>query len=126
MFYSHGLSVAIHRVNHTDLVWLKATGLLSHADYQVLTPMLESAMESAPDSKIKLLFDATEFDGWELRAAWDDFKLGMKHGSEFEKIAILSRGIFWHKLAAKVGNWFVGGEVKYFEVEQEALDWLKT
>jgi len=31
----------------------------------------------------------TELQGWELRAAWDDFKIGLKHGGDFEKVAHL-------------------------------------
>jgi len=38
--------------------------------------------------KIKFIFDGTELEGWELRAPWDDFKSGLKHGSESEKIAM--------------------------------------
>ena len=54
----------------------------------------------------------------------DLFKLGLKHGSEFEKIAIYgNKG--WQEMAAKIGSWFVSGEMKYFESLDEALAWLK-
>jgi hypothetical protein len=30
----------------------------------------------------------------------------------------------WQEYCAKVGSWFISGEVKYFEDTQEALMWL--
>jgi len=58
-----------------------------------------------------------------VRAAWDDFKLGMKHGKEFEKIAILGNKR-WQELATKISAWFISGESKYFEDVNEAFRWL--
>ncbi|MCW8832578.1 MAG: STAS/SEC14 domain-containing protein, partial [Colwellia sp.] len=74
-------------------------------------------------AKIKALFDVTEMQGWELRAAWDDFKLGLKHGSEFEKIAIYGNKN-WQAIIANIGSWFISGEVEFFEEHQQAVDWL--
>jgi len=54
--------------------------------------------------KIKFIFDGTELEGWELRATWDAFKSGLKHGSEFEKIAIYGNKR-WQEIGAKVGSW---------------------
>ncbi len=65
----------------------------------------------------------TELEGWELRAAWDDFKLGLTYGNKFGKIALFGKKE-WMKWASKVGSWFTSGEVKYFEDEKEALTWL--
>ena len=66
---------------------------------------------------------AQNLEGWELRAAWDDFKLGLKQGSEFDKIAIFGNRQ-WQEYAAKIGSWFISGEVKYFEDSNKALAWL--
>jgi hypothetical protein len=73
--------------------------------------------------RVKALIDGTEFEGWELRAAWDDLKLGLKHGNEFEKVAIYGNKN-WPKITAKIGSWFIAGEVKYFQSAEEAIDWL--
>ena len=119
----HGLSIGIERVNNKFFLSFKAIGKLTHDDYQTITPMIESALLGVKQPKIKAIFDASQLDGWELRAAWDDFKLGLKHGSEFEKIAIYgNKG--WQEMSAKIGSWFISGEVKYFEDYDEALAWL--
>jgi len=120
----HGLSIGIERVNDNFFLSFKATGKLTHDDYQTITPMIESALRGVKQPKIKAIFDGSQLDGWELRAAWDDFKLGLKHGSEFEKIAIYgNKG--WQEMSAKIGSWFISGEVKYFDDYDEALAWLR-
>ena len=85
--------------------------------------MIDSALNAVREPQVKALIDGTELEGWELRAAWDDFKIGLKHGNEFVKIAIYGNKN-WQQIAAKVGAWFVSGEVKYFENEEDALAWL--
>jgi hypothetical protein len=85
--------------------------------------MLESAVQAVEHPQIKAFVDVTELDGWELRAAWDDFKLGLKHGKEFYRIALVGDEP-WERVATKVAGWFIAGETEYFEDPDEALDWL--
>ncbi|MGI2176913.1 STAS/SEC14 domain-containing protein [Shewanella frigidimarina] len=120
----HGLSIGINRIESVFFVTLKAIGTLTHEDYLVITPMLEGALSQVDQPKVSLLLDATELDGWDLRAAWDDLKLGLKHKSEFERVAILGNKD-WQEWAAKIGSWFIAGEIKYFEDEDDALKWLR-
>ena len=119
----HGLSIGINRIDNHFFLTLKAMGKLTHQDYQTITPMIDSALAGVTDPQINALIDGTELEGWEARAAWDDFKLGVKHGREFTKIAILGNKK-WQQVAAKVGSWFVSGEVKYFDDKTEALGWV--
>jgi len=119
----HGLSIGMERVKNTFFLSLKAVGTLSHEDYKTITPLIDSSLEAVKDPEVKVLIDGTEFEGWELRAAWDDFKIGLKHGNEFVKIAIYGNKQ-WQETAAKIGTWFISGEVRYFEDEKEALAWL--
>ena len=72
---------------------------------------------------VNVLLDVTELDGWELRAAWDDFKLGLKHNNEFNKIAIYGNKQ-WQKSATKIADWFTTGEIKYFEHYADACNWF--
>ena len=119
----HGLSIGIERSGSDFFLSLKAVGKLTHKDYEIITPMIDSALNVIKEPQVKALIDGTELEGWELRAAWDDFKIGLKHGNEFVKIAIYGNK-HWQEIAAKVGAWFVSGEVKYFENEEDALTWL--
>ena len=119
----HGLSIGIERVDKNFFLSLKAIGKLTHEDYQVITPMINAALASVNDPKINALIDTTELEGWELRAAWDDFKIGLKHGSEFDKIAIYGNRN-WQKISAKISSWFISGDIEYFDNLQAALLWL--
>ena len=123
MIKKHGLNLGISRVGEHVFMELKAIGKLSHEDYASITPMLESAIAGIDHPKINVLIDATEFEGWELRALWDDFKLGLKHGQKFEKMAMVGNKK-WMSYAVKIGSWFIAGDAKHFEDLTEAIVWL--
>ncbi|MEA1917799.1 MAG: STAS/SEC14 domain-containing protein [Campylobacterota bacterium] len=125
MSTKRGMSIGIDRVGNEFFLNLKAVGTLSHEDYEAFTPMIDSALNSVKEPKVKAFFDITELQGWELRAAWDDFKLGLKHGNEFEKIALYGNKN-WQEKISKVASWFVAGEVKFFDNYDEAYEWIKA
>ena len=119
----HGLSIGIERTGSEFFLSLKAQGTLTHDDYNIITPLIDSALAEVKAPKVKALIDGTELQGWDVRAAWDDFKIGLKHGNEFSKVAIFGNKK-WQELAAKVGSWFISGEIKYFDNENDAISWL--
>lgn len=120
---THGLSIGIERSKDIFFLSIKVKGTLTHLDYEKINPMIDGALEGIKEPKLKMLLDAVELDGWELRAIWDDFKLGLKHKNEFGKVAIYGNKN-WQELSAKLGNWFITGEVKYFENLDDATKWL--
>ena len=123
--YRHGLSIGIETAGTDIFLSLKAIGKLTHEDYQTITPILDAALQGVKQPQVKVLVDGTELEGWEPRAAWDDFRLGLKHGNVFGKIAIYGNKN-WQQITARVGSWFISGEVRYFEDMQEALAWLQA
>ena len=118
-----GFSLGIDRIDDLIFLSMKVQGKLTHDDYSQMTPMIDSALKGIKDPKVKALVDLTEMEGWELRAAWDDFKMGLSYGGEFEKIAIIGHKK-WQDFIAKVGSWFISGKIKRFESEEEAINWL--
>jgi len=90
----HGLSIGIERIENDYFISLKAAGKLTHEAYKTITPMIDSALAQVKEPRVNVLIDGTELEEWELRAAWDDFKLGLKHNNEFEIIAIFGNK-FW-------------------------------
>ncbi|MGK0441471.1 MAG: hypothetical protein ACJA0N_001269 [Pseudohongiellaceae bacterium] len=127
--YRHGLSIGIERVNSDFFLSIKAIGKLTHDDYQKITPMIDSALEGVIDAQINVFMDCSELAGWELRAAWDDFKLGLKHGREFNKVAVYigteAGSKKWLEYGTKIAAWFMSGECQSFESEAKALAWLE-
>jgi hypothetical protein len=120
----HGLSVGMERVRNKYFLSLKAAGKLTHEDYGTIKLLIDSALESVKHPKVKILIDGSELDGWELRRAWDDFKLGLKNGNQFDKIAIFGDET-WLEQISNISSWFESGEVKYFDDSTTALEWLQ-
>ncbi|GAB3038156.1 STAS/SEC14 domain-containing protein [Oleiagrimonas citrea] len=71
------------------VVGFSAHGEVTADDYEnVIVPDLE-AMFALRD-KVRLLYHfADDFTGFETRAMWDDAKLGLRHFSGFERVAIV-------------------------------------
>ena len=121
----HGLAIGIERVNDEFFLSLKVAGKLTHEDYEKISPMIDSALEGIQDPRVKVFIDVSELEGWELRAAWDDFKLGLRHGNDFDKIAIFGNKK-WQEFAARIASWFVSGGAKFFEDSDDAWRWLQA
>ena len=121
----HGLLVGIERVGSDFFLSFKVQGKLTHEDYKAITPMIDSALAAVQTPKVKALIDVSELEGWEMRAAWDDFKLGLKHGSDFERVAVCGNRN-WQEIAAKIGGWFMSAEIESFNNQEDAISWLRN
>jgi hypothetical protein len=42
--------------------------------------------------KLRLLFDMTGFQGWEVSAGWEDFKFGVEHFADMEQHGMARNG----------------------------------
>ena len=124
MSYVHGVHIDVEQQENKVFMELKAIGTLTHADYEKITPLIERALEGVEDPVVNVYIDGTDFEGWDLHAAWDDLKLGLKYGRKFSKIAIYGNQR-WQQIMSKVGGWFVSGEVRYFDDSIEAINWLR-
>ncbi|WP_299941429.1 STAS/SEC14 domain-containing protein [uncultured Microbulbifer sp.] len=121
----HGISIGIERIDNDFLLSIKAVGRLTHKDYEQIIPLLEYALEGVKHPQVSMLVDIRDFEGWGLHAVWDEFRLALKHGNEFSQIAVPGDEE-WQEIATKIGGWFLSGEVRYFEEDQKAMDWLTT
>ncbi len=119
----HGFTVGLNRIEEQYILTIKVVGTLKDEDYKVMVPILDNIIRSIKNPKVKVFVDGLDLDGWEIKAAWDDLKFGLKHGNDFSKIAFLGNKK-WERLSAKIGSWFYPGEMKYFENEAEAIYWL--
>jgi hypothetical protein len=109
-----------------NILIIKAEGKLTDRDYKdVFIPQLESVIRE--HGKARLLLEmGDDFHGWEAAAAWDDFRLGMTHRKDFEKMGVVG-GPRWMEWCMKFGALFVNGEVKSFPASESetALSWIK-
>lgn len=111
-------------VQEDNIVAFRLSGKLSHADYQAFLPRLEELIEA--HGRISVLLELIDFHGWDLDAAKDDFRFGMQHQDDFERIAIVGQGVLQHWMAL-MAKPFISAEVQFFKQDQlsEAWDWLR-
>ena len=108
-----------------NVIAFNATGKVTGDDYEtVLIPAMEAALEKHDKVRALGLF-GPEFDGYKAEAMWDDTKVGMKHYTHWEKIAIVT-DVEWMIRGVKVFGFLVPGEIKLFSNDQqdEAKAWV--
>jgi len=102
-----------------------ATGEITAKDYQsVLVPAVEAKLESF--KRIRLLYVlGDDFKGYTGAAVREDTKLGMKHLTRFERIAVVTN-VDWVKNSVKAFGFVIPGEVRVFTNEQlqSAREWI--
>lgn len=120
----HGFSFSVERDIKQPRFILTVFGKLTHQDYLTFTPLIDAVIAELKDKKIDMLVDCQALQGWELQAAWDDFKIGLKHHNDFNNIAIV-RDQKWLNVSSQVASWFVKGQVKIFTDLEQAKHWLQ-
>jgi hypothetical protein len=105
------------------VVGWKLHGTLHDEDYQRFLPQVESVLTAR--GKVRLFVQFEDFHGWDLHAAWDDVKFGVRHYSDFERIAMVGDRR-WEKWMAALCRPFTGAKVRYFDHAhvEEAWKWL--
>ena len=109
-----------------NVVAFKFIGKVTGDDYEnVLIPAMEATLKKY--DKVRALGQlGPEFTGFETAAMWDDAKVGLKHYTSWQKIALVT-DIDWVIRSVKIFGFLVPGEVKLFGNDQlaEALAWIK-
>jgi hypothetical protein len=101
-------------------IGFKLSGRLHDEDYQQFAPTMESFLTA--QGKARLYVEFEDFHGWDWDAAWDDLKFGMKHYSDFERIAMVGDRR-WEKWMASFCKPFTGAKVKYFDKSEVDAAW---
>ncbi len=117
------MSIQLSEENNGKLLVVKVSGKLVKADYEYFVPEFERLVLQY--GALRLLFDMTDFHGWELSAAWEDFKLGIEHFADIERLAMVGEKQWQHGMAIFCKP-FTKAMVRYFEHADadEARSWL--
>ena len=110
-----------------NVLGFTAHGRVTGADYEsVLIPLVETKLKENP--KIRFLYHLdNDFSGFEFKALWDDIKVGLRHLTAWEKIAIVSQNK-WILRVTKFLGFLMPCPVKVFDSNQllEATEWIKS
>ena len=106
------------------ILGVKLSGKLNDYDYRRFVPIVEGAVVS--QGRIRMLTVLEDFHGWDLHALWDDIKFATKHGSDFERIALVGDRK-WEQYMASVCKPFTKAAVKYFDAREidAAWEWVR-
>lgn len=97
----------------TRVVGIEAKGEVTAHDYQtVLVPAVEEKL--AQFKRVRLLYVlGDEFTGFTGAAAWEDAKVGMRHFTDFERIAVVSN-TEWVRHMVRAFGFAIPGEVRVY------------
>jgi len=110
-----------------DVIAFSAHGTITAQDYRkILMPLVDEKLKR--HDKLKVLFvTADDFIACSAGAVWDDFRFGMMHLGDFEKMAIVS-DMDWIRHSVKLFAPFMGSKVRVFHLneQEKACSWIKT
>lgn len=105
-----------------NLVELTVQGTLEHEDYEKAIPEIESATE---EGNMRMLVLLRDFSGWEPKALLDDLKFDVRHRNDFRRVAIVGEKKL-EEWATKLSRPLFSGEMKYFDDEARAREWVRA
>ena len=124
----HGADVEVALNHHPRLIScpvLQSAGTAD--DYEtVWIPRIEAVLREHGTVRMLLYMDEG-FAGWELGAAWDDAKVGLRFQRRCERIAVVG-GPRWVDWGTKLVAPMLHGEVRTFAADAlpAAWDWIRS
>ncbi|HEU0156066.1 MAG TPA: STAS/SEC14 domain-containing protein [Stellaceae bacterium] len=107
------------------VVAVVANGRLTRRDYdEVLVPAVEAVFRAR--EKARCYYEiGREFSGMDAGAVWEDFRVGIRHLSGWERIAVVT-DVDWIRLAINAFRFLVPGEIRIFAASDaaEARRWI--
>jgi len=108
-----------------NVLGFTAKGKVTASDYEsVIIPAVEEMFSR--HKKVRCLYHVgEEVSGFEAGAVWDDAKIGLKHFTGWEKVAVVS-DIGWLRTAIKVFGLTMPGDVRVFHNRElaDARSWI--
>ena len=109
----------------SNAIGFTAKGTVTASDYEsAIIPAVEALF--ARQRKVRFLYHLGEaFTGFEAAAMWDDTKLGLKHLTGWERMAVVS-DVDWIRVAIKIFGVAIPGHVRVFHNSElaEARRWI--
>lgn len=110
-----------------NVVGVAACGKVTGEDYEtVLIPAVKRGLET--HERLRVLYHlGSDFTGFTVAAFWDDARVGIRHLTAFEKIAVVT-DVTWVIEAVKVFGFFIPCPVKVFGNDRlaDAKAWVSV
>lgn len=105
------MSIQIKEENLGKLLVVRVSGQLVAADYESLVPELERLVKQ--HGKLCLLFEMTDFHGWNTCATWEDTRFAMNIFYDISRIAMVGE-MRWKDGMAMFCRPFMRATIRYF------------
>ena len=117
------MTIQLNEENGGKMLAVHVSGKLVKADYEQFVPEVERLIRQ--HGKLRMLFDMTDFHGWEASAAWEDFKFAVEHFADIERLAMVGEKQWQHGMATLCKP-FTKAMIRYFDHDDatEARKWL--
>ena len=117
------MAVQLTEKNGGKVLEVAVSDKLTHNDYEHFVPAFERLVSQ--QGKIRVLFEMTDFHGWEMAALWDDIKFDLKHFADIERLAMVGDKR-WERGMAAFCRPFTRATIRYFAAARidEGRRWL--
>lgn len=107
-----------------NVVGIKLSGKLTHAEYKELVPFIEERIERF--GKIRLLLEFQDFEGWGMHAALDDIMFAYRNHGSVERLALVldTKADEWALLVDQPFGRMMAGVEKVFKASKMDEAWL--
>ena len=109
--------------SNPDYLAIRLSGKLTAEDYEDFVPKVESIVQDK--GSIRILMTMIDFHGWEMAAAWEDTKFGMRHFHDIERLAMIGEKAWQHGMSVFCKP-FTKAKIRYFDSSEaaEAERWV--
>lgn len=103
---------------------VRLTGMLRKTELDAI--QWGEGLDSATESRIKVLVIAENFEGWFRGDLWGDVRFVTMHGDQIEKMALVAEPRWQDRFLMFTGAGFRRTQIKFFPADQlaEARAWL--
>ena len=111
----------MHIQENDNLITVAVFGEFTLTDFREFENQV--IYKSRRDGKVNVLFDWRDMVDYTVDVAWEDIKFIREHGSEFNRIAVITENQ-WQAWGAWVSNLFVDADIRVFSDYSEANAWV--
>ena len=91
---------------------IHVSGVLTKTDFEHFGPEFDQALRQ--HGKLRVLFDMTDFHGWEAAAIWEEIKFDARHLAGIERFAMVG-DMQWQHVMAIFCKPFTKAKMQYFD-----------
>jgi hypothetical protein len=110
-----------------NVVAITAKDRVIRQDYEsVLIPAVNDVLKR--HGKIRLYYEfGAQYSGFDAGAAWQDFKVGVEHWKNWERVAVVT-DVAWIRQATLAFGFLLPGRMRVFTLAEkaEAREWVAT